>query len=154
VNEDNLKVIIVDLDGTLALNKHRFRFIDKSLDKKVDWDSYFDACDRDLPNIPVIKSIRALKATGYQVHIFSARGDIVRDKTLLWLKGNEVPFDKLTLREMDSYTPDEELKKQWLLKYYPNYKSEVFCVFDDRNKVVAMWRSLGLTCFQVADGDF
>jgi hypothetical protein len=27
-------------------------------------------------------------------------------------------------------------------------------VFDDRNKVVSMWRSLGLTVYQVADGDF
>jgi hypothetical protein len=148
------RTVIVDLDGTLALNKHRFHFIDKSLDKKVDWDSYFEACDKDSPNTPVIETIKTLNAAGYQIHIFSARGDIVRDKTLLWLKNNEVPFDKLTLREMDSYTPDEELKKQWLLKYYPNYKSEVFCVFDDRNKVVAMWRSLGLICFQVADGDF
>ena len=27
-------------------------------------------------------------------------------------------------------------------------------VLDDRNRVVEMWRSLGLTCLQVADGDF
>lgn len=27
-------------------------------------------------------------------------------------------------------------------------------VLDDRNQVVEMWRDLGLTCFQVADGNF
>jgi hypothetical protein len=27
-------------------------------------------------------------------------------------------------------------------------------VFDDRAQVVRMWRSLGLTVFQVAEGDF
>ena len=27
-------------------------------------------------------------------------------------------------------------------------------VFDDRRQVVRMWRSLGLTVFQVAEGDF
>ena len=27
-------------------------------------------------------------------------------------------------------------------------------VFDDRMQVVRMWRALGLTVFQVADGDF
>lgn len=27
-------------------------------------------------------------------------------------------------------------------------------VYDDRNQVVAMWRSIGLPCLQVADGDF
>jgi hypothetical protein len=148
------KTIIVDLDGTLALNKHRFYLIDKSSGNKVDWDSYFEACDKDLPNIPVVETIKIFKSTGYHVHIFSARGDIVRNKTIQWLYDYGVPYDKLTLREMDSYTPDEELKKQWLIKYYPNYITDVFCIFDDRNKVVRMWRSLGLTCFQVADGDF
>ncbi|MEY8212696.1 MAG: hypothetical protein RPT00_10605 [Gammaproteobacteria bacterium] len=148
------RTIIVDLDGTLAINKHRFHFIDKSSGNKVDWGSYFEACDEDSPNTAVIDTIKALKSTGYQVHIFSARGDIVRDKTLQWLEDYAVPYDKLTLRKMGSYTPDDELKKQWLLKYYPNYKKDIFCVFDDRKKVVDMWRSLGLTCFQVAEGDF
>jgi len=27
-------------------------------------------------------------------------------------------------------------------------------VFDDRQQVVDMWRQNGLTCFQVADGNF
>lgn len=27
-------------------------------------------------------------------------------------------------------------------------------VLDDRNQVVEMWRAAGLTCLQVADGDF
>lgn len=148
------KTVIVDLDGTLAINKHRFHFIDKTLGKKVDWISYFEACDKDLPNTHVIETIRALASMGNKIHIFSARGDVVLDKTIQWLKDNAVPYDSLTLREMNSYTPDEELKKQWLLKYYPNFKADVLCVFDDRNKVVKMWRSLGLTCFQVAEGDF
>ena len=30
----------------------------------------------------------------------------------------------------------------------------LFCVADDRQKVVDMWREIGLTCFQVAPGDF
>ena len=33
-------------------------------------------------------------------------------------------------------------------------KNDVFAVFDDRIQVVDMWRQNGLTCFQVADGDF
>jgi phosphoglycolate phosphatase-like HAD superfamily hydrolase len=150
----NSKTIIVDLDGTLAFNKHRFHFIDKSLGHKVDWNTYFEACDKDSPNTSVIETIKALKLTGYQIHIFSARGDIVRDKTIKWLSKYDVPYDQLTMREMNSFTPDEELKKSWLLSYYPNYKEEVLCVYDDRDKVVKMWRSLGLSCFQVAEGDF
>lgn len=33
-------------------------------------------------------------------------------------------------------------------------QGRVEIVFDDRNSVVKMWRLLGLTCFQVAEGDF
>ena len=149
-----MKTVIVDLDGTLALNLHRYHFIDKSTGNKVDWNSYFEACDKDLPNKPVIESIRALKEFGYQIHIFSARGDIVKAKTIKWLERYFVPYDHLTMRKMDSFIPDEDLKKSWLLKYYPDYKNDILCVFDDREKVVKMWRSLGLTCFQVAEGDF
>lgn len=149
-----MKIIIVDLDGTLALNKHRSHFIDRSNGKKADWVSYFEACDKDTPHVSVIKSVNALKLQGYRVHIFSARGDIVKDKTIRWLSEHGVLYDDLTMREMDTFTPDEILKRFWLLDLYPNYKEDVLCVFDDRDKVVKMWRSLGLTCFQVAEGDF
>jgi hypothetical protein len=150
----NNKTIIVDLDGTLALNKHRFHYIDKKLVNKPNWSAYFEACDKDQPNTSVIESIKALKASGNKIHIFSARGDIVRNKTIEWLDKYNIPYDQLTMREMDSFTPDEELKKSWLMSYYPNYKEKILCVFDDRDKVVKMWRSMGLSCFQVAEGDF
>ena len=31
---------------------------------------------------------------------------------------------------------------------------DVVCVFEDRNRVVKMWRDLGLLVAQVYDGDF
>ena len=53
------------------------------------------------------------------------------------------------------FMPDEILKKKMLLEFVGDeWKSEIFCVFDDRQKVVDMWRDLGLTCFQVASGNF
>jgi hypothetical protein len=48
--------------------------------------------------------------------------------------------------------PDEILKKHMLDLFVDI--NDVFLVVDDRNKVVDMWRSLGLTVFQVAEGDF
>ena len=33
-------------------------------------------------------------------------------------------------------------------------RDRLVCIFDDRNKVVEMWRRLGITCLQVDDGDF
>jgi hypothetical protein len=39
---------------------------------------------------------------------------------------------------------DTEVRDRW----------RVVGVFDDRRQVVRMWRALGLTVFQVAEGDF
>ena len=49
------------------------------------------------------------------------------------------------------YTKDSDLKHMWLDSIGVD---NVAMVFDDRNQVVDMWRKSGLTCFQVADGDF
>jgi hypothetical protein len=35
-----------------------------------------------------------------------------------------------------------------------DWKDDVVAVFDDRDKVVNMWRENGLTCMQVAYGNF
>jgi len=48
--------------------------------------------------------------------------------------------------------PDEKLKLQWLNEM--DWKDDVVAVFDDRDKVVNMWREIGLTCMQVAPGNF
>ena len=50
------------------------------------------------------------------------------------------------------FTPDDVLKKDMLDKHVDI--NDVFLVVDDRDRVVKLWRSLGLTTFQVADGDF
>ena len=50
---------------------------------------------------------------------------------------------------------DSDLKEFWLDDIFPGLEiKDIFAVFDDRNQVVDMWRQNGLTCFQVADGDF
>ena len=50
-------------------------------------------------------------------------------------------------------------RKDTIIKHeiYENYiknKFNVRVIYDDRNSVVDMWRSLGLKCFQVQEGDF
>jgi len=147
------KIVLVDLDGTLALNLHRYYLIDPARGKP-DYKAYFLSCDQDKPNLPVIETVRSLRMSGHKVHIFSARGKVSYNKTVDWLERYKIPYDFLTMRDEGNFTPDEDLKKQWLLEKYPNYKEDILCVFDDRDKVVDMWRSLKVTCFQVAPGNF
>jgi hypothetical protein len=48
----------------------------------------------------------------------------------------------------------DSIIKQELFDRHILGKYNIKFVLDDRNQVVNMWRSLGLTVFQVAEGDF
>ena len=57
------------------------------------------------------------------------------------------------MRNANDYRPDEVIKKE-IYEREIKGKYDIICVFDDRNKVVDMWREEGFLCCQVADGDF
>lgn len=57
------------------------------------------------------------------------------------------------MRRKGDYRPDEIIKKE----IFDNYilgQYDVICVFDDRNKVVDIWRENKLLTCQVEQGDF
>ena len=57
------------------------------------------------------------------------------------------------MRDKNNFEPDEIIKERIFHKEIePKYS--VLAIFDDRDKVVKMWRSLGLLCNQVYWGDF
>ena len=144
---------IFDLDGTLALNKHR-----EHLAKAGQWDAFFKACDRDSPNAPVIEIFNRIAGDlDVEVEIWSGRSAAVLAKTLDWLI-EHTAFDPqehtIRMRPVGDHTPDEVLKKRWLDELHPTHRDDLLAVFDDRDKVVKMWRDNGVACFQVAPGDF
>ena len=151
----NKNVIIFDLDGTLA-NIDKRKDISTKSNGKLDWDKFFDPSNikLDVPNEPVVKMAQMFAENGYTIVIFSGRSDRTKHTTRSWLTHNRIPFQKLVMRDSSAshYIPDDILKKDMLDKYVDI--DDVFLVVDDRNKVVKMWRSLGLTVFQVADGNF
>ena len=85
--------------------------------------------------------------------IFSGRGKETEAATIKWLDRHGILADFMMMREERDYRPDDELKLEWLNHHFPD-RSQIFGIFDDRNKVVEMWRREGLTCFQVEQGDF
>jgi hypothetical protein len=148
------KTVIFDLDGTLALIDER-RALAAKPDGKINWKTFFDPknIQFDKPNVPVIEMAKMLKDQGHSVVIFSGRDSISRNETINWLNQFGVPFDVLKMRPQGSFTPDDKLKQDWLDQLFPD-KNDVLCIFDDRDKVVKMWRDNGISCFQVAPGNF
>jgi len=168
----NKKTVIFDLDGTLAnIDVRR----DKSLkpNGKLDWEIFASPTsimDWDTPNQPVIKMAQMFDNENFNIVIFSGRNDRGFDATVQWLENNLVPFDLLVMRpdkfkdkswpiaDGNPATPDmrfmpDEILKKVMLDTFVDI-NDVFLVVDDRDKVVKMWRDLGLNTFQVAPGNF
>jgi len=148
-----MKWIIFDLDGTLADIEDRRQLCTKE-NGKMDWNKFFDPDNikLDKPNMPVIMMAQALTAFGYKIAIFSGRSASTLDATKDWLHEQDIKFDILKMRPERNFRPDEQLKLEWLNSM--DWKDNVEAVFDDRDKVVNMWREIGLTCMQVAPGNF
>ena len=167
--------IVFDLDGTLADNTHRQYLLDEGGPGK--WDKFNAACDGDVPNSPVIEVAKALYRDGDHIEIWSGRSESVQEITLDWLwreagvrVARMVPkkfdwqrrekwgsaewlVDRLLMRPVGDHRPDEVLKREFLKRSRERDFSPDL-VFDDRKRVVDMWRSEGVPCFQVAEGDF
>ncbi|MGB3673659.1 MAG: hypothetical protein WA988_04380 [Candidatus Nanopelagicales bacterium] len=133
---------IVDVDGTLALRADR---------NPYDW----RGAAADQPNKPVVTVVQALAAHPKVDSIIavSGRPEQARSLTEKWLAAHDVPFDALLLRASDDNRADDIVKEDIFRSVVaPHYS--VMGVIDDRAKVVRMWRRIGLTCLQVAEGNF
>ena len=134
------KAIICDLDGTLAILEGRGPF-------------EYQRCDTDLPNEAVVELLRAMGAAGYTVIFVSGREDSCREMTVSWINCLSLPSEQLFMRKTGDFRKDVIVKREiYENAIKGNYN--VRFVLEDRNQVVRMWRSLELTCFQVAEGDF
>ncbi len=143
-------IIVFDLDGTLANIKHRRHLVSNGNNK---WDEFYKQCVNDDINAPVVEIYKTLQKSGkYKMIIFSGRSEIVRKETEEWLEKNYIKYDELRMRPKDNYIPDEILKLGWLMEI--KEKGMMLAIFDDRAKVVKMWRGQGYCCFQVAEGNF
>lgn len=155
-------IYIFDIDGTLADLTHRLHFI-KSPDGGLkpyaerDWNSFNGAVKDDAPIVPVFRTLNALLASGAKVIFFSGRNEVAREDTEQWLfEYVDMPRHavRLYMRAENDRRDDAIVKREMWDALPQDIKSYVVGVFDDRDRVVRMWRELGVQCFQCNYGDF
>ena len=130
---------LVDIDGTVALCGDR--------------DIYDGAkAHLDTVNEHVAAIIRMLSAD-HPMIFMSGRSDEFRDVTEQWLHTHRLTVDHLYMRAAGDKRKDSIVKHE-LFNRHVRGNYNIAGVFDDRNQVVEMWRAIGLTVFQVADGNF
>ena len=145
MNESQLqKAIICDLDGTLALLGGR---------------SPHDAskAEEDLINLPIANILEVYdnqKLYDISLILLSGREERFRKATERWLKKYKITnYKALYLRKNKDFRKDYVIKREIYDKQIKD-KFDVLFVLEDRDQVVKMWREIGLTCLQVAYGDF
>lgn len=141
------RIIIADLDGTLSDYGHRIH-----LYKERDYKAFNKAGVNDKPIENICNIIRRLKDEETDVVVITARDETCRRDTTLWLKLNDIPYDSLLMRKVGDMSSDPDCKKRIFDEYFDYEK--IWFVLEDRKSVVDMWRGEGLTCLQVAPGDF
>lgn len=160
-------IYLFDLDDTLADTSHRQHFLEQS---QKDWDGFNAACGSDTVKNPVAHVFRTLvEQAGDMVFILTGRSEDAREATELWLCDNYLlpsriatgpaPFNRMSgllMRDSGDRRDDRIVKREMFDHIFEgcDYLAEqrkcgLIAVFDDRQKVVDMWRSMGLTCFQV-----
>jgi FMN phosphatase YigB (HAD superfamily) len=145
-------VVVVDLDGTLYDSSAR-----QHLAQAGEWEAFHDASIKDPPNQSVLDFLNYLPAT-IKIIGCTGRNDRHRLTTDNWMLKHGVPVDEVLMRPAEDFSSDTLIKPQLLLEWaeeeYPSQPLEelVWVVLEDRDKMVEMWRSMGLDCWQVNAG--
>ena len=144
-------LVVFDLDGTLADCSHRLHHLQQK--SPANWDAFFAACPLDEPIEKVIEVAKALHAAGHVIEIWTGRSDAVRAETQRWIAERAIPVSLLLMRKAADHRDDDILKREWL-DAAASEGHPVDLVFEDRQRLVDMYRKAGVTCLQVADGNF
>ena len=130
---------------------------------KKDWDGFFAACGDDPPIPQTVELVQDLMLAGHTVEFWTGRREAERDTTIEWLNEHVVTREIylnlfamslwkgliLKMRSKGDRRPDHILKMEFI---DPSSPPDI--IFEDRSTVVKEYRRLGLTVFQVAEGDF
>lgn len=135
--------IICDLDGTLALHK----MLDGT-SLRSPYDASKSA--NDIVNVPVARILSLLDLGGYHIIFVTGRAKEHEGPTIEFIERVASVYGisnyTLMMRETGDSRSDAIVKNEiYSEKIEPDYN--VLAVFDDRPRVVAMWRSLGLMVF-------
>lgn len=136
---------VFDIDGTIADCSHRQGYLKGGT---KNWDAFNKGMPLDSVIKPTYRLMKLLQGNISLVLLTGREASPENYKaTLDWLSTNEVPYTRLFMREHNDYRCDNIVKLELIKKVEENFN--VIGIFDDRVKVVKMWRDNGYYVFDV-----
>lgn len=139
--------VIIDIDDTLSLAAERFKIATKP-NGKTDWNIAHDPelVKKDKPNLPMIDLAKRYKKAGFKIVILTGRPDTIKTATEEWLDKYGIEYDELYMRNKKEHYLKADVFKKGI---YETYLDDVFCAYDDDEKIIQMWNSVGISAFKV-----
>jgi acid phosphatase class B len=138
------KIILCDIDGTIANNDHRQYF----LEGKKDWDGFFSTLSNDLPMHEVINEVNNLHFNNKKNIVFiTGRPERYRAPTEEWLS-KYFDFELHVFMRKDNDQRDKvTIKKEIFNSYFKS--DDIYCVYENDDDLVALWESFGLKTIKI-----
>lgn len=137
------KIVICDIDGTIANNDHRQHF----LKDKKDWDGFFLELHKDEPIFEIINKVKALEKEGRRIIFLTGRPEKYRQQTEDWLK-KYFTFDLEILMRKDNDRRNKiEIKKELFETHLSSLEIKV--IFENDPELIFLWKKLGFIVFEV-----
>ena len=139
------KIVLCDIDGTVANNDHRQHL----LKEYKDWDLFFSKLDQDEPIKKIIKIVNEYAEQGFVIYFLTGRPERYELKTRQWLE-KFFKFQINLIMRKDGDMRDKLLIKHEL--FSDNFQPEeiLVCIENDL-KLCDLWESLDLAVINVND---
>lgn len=138
------KAVIFDIDGTLAIMGDRNPYDGHLV--------HLDSINED-----VRQALWHYHDQGHTVYIVTGRDEKYREVTEKWLVANQAYYDHMYMRPTepdDKPKTEDSVVKHNLFNLHIRPKGHrIVGVYDDRHRVLRMWRKLGLTTFHINGPD-
>jgi len=135
------RVFAVDLDGTLCLNETGMSPYDPA------------HYPLDTPNPALLVVLDALGAQRIPWIVTTGRDEEYRSVCEGWLYRHGLSPEAIFMRPRGDNRRDDVVKAEMYNKHIRGIY-DLMAVFDDRQRVVDMWRARGINCWQTAPGQF
>ena len=144
------KVVVFDIDGTLANIEHRRSFV---ATKPKNWKAFNAGIPNDTPHQDIVDLARLFDLHRFKVILCSGRSEESRVVTENQIEDFGVEFNALYMRPAGDHRPDDIIKVELLQQIRSDFGNP-FLWFDDRQQVVDAIRAEGVRVLQVCAGDF